>query len=327
MQVEERIRALGFSEADTRTLADHFLDAERRGKPGTGSLASTGSRRSTGSTRRRNPSASSPSPATSAGRDAARSATSRSPRSARAARGPAGAARLVVAHDCFPTGMLGYWARRLAAGGPARRPHRDVAAASRSPRRRPEARRDEPARDRDPELGRTAARQRRLDGRVTYGDVIAGRAEDDASSPSAASTLTRRSRSRSASSCSSTRSSATATAPCCSSRSRRPIRCRRCASRRAPAPGRHLIRGVAGHSRALAGLLPQRVRARPGRSARRRRRAPRGSRCRPSRRTPARARRRSRARQAVRAAPSASVSSTSSHSLPGCAPKISWWRP
>ena len=36
MQVEERIRALGFSEADTRTLADHFLDAERRGKVGHG---------------------------------------------------------------------------------------------------------------------------------------------------------------------------------------------------------------------------------------------------------------------------------------------------
>ena len=36
VQVEERIRALGFSEEDTRTLADHFLDAERRGKRGHG---------------------------------------------------------------------------------------------------------------------------------------------------------------------------------------------------------------------------------------------------------------------------------------------------
>ena len=26
-------------------------------------------------------------------------------------------ARVVVAADCFPTGMLGYWVRRLAAGG------------------------------------------------------------------------------------------------------------------------------------------------------------------------------------------------------------------
>ena len=30
---------------------------------------------------------------------------------------PPEAARLIVAHDCFPTGMLGYWARRLAEGG------------------------------------------------------------------------------------------------------------------------------------------------------------------------------------------------------------------
>ena len=30
---------------------------------------------------------------------------------------PPEAARLVVAHDCFPTGMLGHWARKLADGG------------------------------------------------------------------------------------------------------------------------------------------------------------------------------------------------------------------
>jgi LDH2 family malate/lactate/ureidoglycolate dehydrogenase len=30
---------------------------------------------------------------------------------------PPEAARLIVAHDTFPTGMLGYWARRLASGG------------------------------------------------------------------------------------------------------------------------------------------------------------------------------------------------------------------
>jgi hypothetical protein len=32
----ERLRDFGFSEADSATLADHFLDAERRGKPGHG---------------------------------------------------------------------------------------------------------------------------------------------------------------------------------------------------------------------------------------------------------------------------------------------------
>ena len=32
----ERLRALGFDERDARTLADHFLDAEARGKAGHG---------------------------------------------------------------------------------------------------------------------------------------------------------------------------------------------------------------------------------------------------------------------------------------------------
>ena len=36
VQVEERISALGFSEEAARTLAGHFLDAERRGKRGHG---------------------------------------------------------------------------------------------------------------------------------------------------------------------------------------------------------------------------------------------------------------------------------------------------
>ena len=30
--VVARLREIGFSEADARTLADHFIDAERRGK-------------------------------------------------------------------------------------------------------------------------------------------------------------------------------------------------------------------------------------------------------------------------------------------------------
>ena len=36
LEVFERLTALGFSEADARTLADHFLDAEARGKKGHG---------------------------------------------------------------------------------------------------------------------------------------------------------------------------------------------------------------------------------------------------------------------------------------------------
>src|SRR5207248_2674063 len=35
-EVLSRIRALGFSESGARTLADHFVDSERRGKHGHG---------------------------------------------------------------------------------------------------------------------------------------------------------------------------------------------------------------------------------------------------------------------------------------------------
>src|SRR3954470_10779628 len=35
-EVLETLTGLGFGEADARTLADHFLDAERRGKAGHG---------------------------------------------------------------------------------------------------------------------------------------------------------------------------------------------------------------------------------------------------------------------------------------------------
>ena len=73
----ETLTGLGFGEADARTLADHFLDAERRGK--TRARASRGSSgwrpgRSS-SIPRRGRSASSASPATSAGTVTARSAT------------------------------------------------------------------------------------------------------------------------------------------------------------------------------------------------------------------------------------------------------------
>ncbi len=76
MLPEERIAALGFSEADTATLAAHFLDAESRGKLGHGlaridwleTLPDLQPGRPPGAAR-------TPSPATSAGTAPARSAT------------------------------------------------------------------------------------------------------------------------------------------------------------------------------------------------------------------------------------------------------------
>ena len=118
MQVEERIRALGFSEEDTRTLADHFLDAERRGRTGHGlsrvdwlatlpdldpraepkvEIAEGGYERWDG-------------------RGALGYLTLAKIVEAQLA-DPPERARVIVAAHCFPTGMLGYWVRQLAEGG------------------------------------------------------------------------------------------------------------------------------------------------------------------------------------------------------------------
>ena len=113
---------------------------------------------------------------------------------------PPAHARVVVASNCFPTGMLGWYVRRLADGGlvaaltatsPARLSH---------PRRRRAARRHEPARDRDPELGRRARSSptSRWARSPTATSCAAPRARRS-SSRSAASRRTRRSRSRSGS--------------------------------------------------------------------------------------------------------------------------------
>ena len=77
---------------------------------------------------------------------------------------PPAHARLVVAERCFPTGVLGYWVRRLAEGGlvaaltatsPRRLPHPDG---------RPSSDGDEPACHRDPLERRPPARRGRVDG-------------------------------------------------------------------------------------------------------------------------------------------------------------------
>lgn len=113
---EERIRALGFSDADAAMLADHFLDAERRGKLGHG-LA----RIDWLATQDFDPTAEPAKTATYPGFDYWES---------RGAVGYLVLARIcaelseaepwpvrVVAADAFPTGHLGYWVRWLAEAG------------------------------------------------------------------------------------------------------------------------------------------------------------------------------------------------------------------
>ena len=116
--IEARIKGLGFGDADARTLAEHFLDAEGRGKRGHGLsrvewletlpdldpaarperiLAEPGFERWHG-------------------RGALGYLTLAAICDAQLADPPAHA-RVIVAERCFPTGMLGHWVRRLAERG------------------------------------------------------------------------------------------------------------------------------------------------------------------------------------------------------------------
>jgi LDH2 family malate/lactate/ureidoglycolate dehydrogenase len=117
-EVFDRLTALGFGEADARTLADHFLDAEARGKRGHGlsrvewlsSLpdldpAARPRRLVHESTYERWD-----------GNGALGYLTLAAIVEAQLAEPPA-EARLVVAQRCFPTGVLGHWTRKLAEGG------------------------------------------------------------------------------------------------------------------------------------------------------------------------------------------------------------------
>jgi (2R)-3-sulfolactate dehydrogenase (NADP+) len=180
VQVEERIRALGFSESDTRTLADHFLDAERRGKPGHGLARVDWLETLEGV----DPAAVPECVVAEAcyerweGRGALGYLTLAAICNGQL-EDPPEAARLIVAHDCFPTGMLGYWARRLAGGGllavltatsPARLGHPDGGPKLAGTNPLAIA---VPSSDGRPLVSDVSW------GRVTYGDVLAGTASND----------------------------------------------------------------------------------------------------------------------------------------------------
>ena len=117
--VLETLRGLGFGDADARTLADHFLDAERRGKRGHGL-----SRVEWLSTRpfeldpvaRPRRIVQEPGYERWDGNGALGYLTLAAMIEAQLAEPPEHA-RIVVAQRCFPTGVLGYWARKLADGG------------------------------------------------------------------------------------------------------------------------------------------------------------------------------------------------------------------
>jgi L-2-hydroxycarboxylate dehydrogenase (NAD+) len=118
-EANETLQGLGYGEADARTLADHFVDAERRGKRGHGfsrvEWLATRSVELDPSTRPLRL-VQEPGYERWDGNGALGYLTLAAIVEAQLAEPPAHA-RLVVAQRCFPTGMLGYWARKPAEGG------------------------------------------------------------------------------------------------------------------------------------------------------------------------------------------------------------------
>jgi (2R)-3-sulfolactate dehydrogenase (NADP+) len=177
---EERIAALGFSEADTATLTDHFLDAESRGKLGHGLsridwLETLPDLRPNAQPRRLH---AEPGYERWDGEGALGYLTLAAVVNVQLADPPA-RARVVVASNCFPTGMLGWYVRRLAEGGLA------AALTATSPARLAHPEGGEPLAGTNPlaiAIPSSAGDALVVDvsmGAVTYGDVLRGAATPD----------------------------------------------------------------------------------------------------------------------------------------------------
>jgi LDH2 family malate/lactate/ureidoglycolate dehydrogenase len=177
--VLSRLRALGFAEADAAVLADHFAEAERRGKRGHGF-----SRVDWLATQEIDPTARPERLVAEEGferwdgRGAVGYVTLAAICAAQVGSPPAHA-RVVVASHCFPTGMLGYWTRRLADAGLV-----TALTATSPPRLGPPAG-GPPLAGTNPlsiavpsSDGRPVVADVSM-GKVTYGDVIAGLASDE----------------------------------------------------------------------------------------------------------------------------------------------------
>jgi LDH2 family malate/lactate/ureidoglycolate dehydrogenase len=113
-----RLRELGFAHADAALLADHFADAEARGRPSHGLARIEWLATRPGLEPGAEPERTVREAAYEHwhGRGAVGYLTLARIVEAQLA-DPPEHARLVVASDCFPTGMLGYWVRRLAEFG------------------------------------------------------------------------------------------------------------------------------------------------------------------------------------------------------------------
>jgi LDH2 family malate/lactate/ureidoglycolate dehydrogenase len=176
--VRERLAALGFRDEDVEVLARHFEDAEARGKRGHGLtrvdwLASLPDLDPQARPERI---AAEPGYERWDGRGALGYLTLAAIVAAQLA-DPPSRARVVVASNCFPTGMLGHWARQLADGGliaaltatsPPRLAHPDGGG--------PPLAGTNPLAIAVPSSDGRALVADVSMGRVTYGDVLAGEA-------------------------------------------------------------------------------------------------------------------------------------------------------
>jgi LDH2 family malate/lactate/ureidoglycolate dehydrogenase len=115
---EVRLREIGFSADDARLLADHFLEADRRGRAGHGlaRLEWLATLPELDPAARPERLLSRPGFERWDGRGAVGYVTLARIVEAQLA-DPPEEARVVVASRCFPTGYLGYWVRRLAESG------------------------------------------------------------------------------------------------------------------------------------------------------------------------------------------------------------------
>jgi LDH2 family malate/lactate/ureidoglycolate dehydrogenase len=179
-EVLATIRGLGYGEDDVNTLADHFLDAEARGKRGHGLTRVEWLTTLDDLQPRAKPERVLAEPGFERwdGRGALGYLTLAAICRAQLENPPVHA-RVIVATQCFPTGTLGYWVRTLADGGlvaaltatsPARLGHPDGGPALTGTNPLAIA---IPSSDGKPVVSDVSM------GAVTYGDVLAGAATND----------------------------------------------------------------------------------------------------------------------------------------------------
>jgi LDH2 family malate/lactate/ureidoglycolate dehydrogenase len=178
--VLDKLAGLGFGEEDASVLADHFLDAEARGRRGHGLTRVDWLETLTDLDPAARPERLLAEPGYERwdGRGALGYLTLAAICRAQLQRPPEHA-RVLVASNCFPTGMLGHWVRKLADGGLV------AALTATSPARLPHPDGGEPLAGTNPLAiaipssdGRPIVADVSM-GQVTYGDVLAGDASQD----------------------------------------------------------------------------------------------------------------------------------------------------